>query len=142
MGSSLLGRWAASFQETQAVYAEARSFVHGSPNAWVEKKLTTPEGRSLLLRHDRDGRLLHSLAFDLAKDPGELRPLGPQATEALEGRLAELSAGHQELAQSHRMRPKPTTISWQRKFLEADVAELTQDEKRELEQIKALGYLN
>lgn len=142
MGSSLLGRRAVGFGETQAVYAEAHSFVPDSPNAWVEKKLMTPEGRSLLLRHDRDGRLLHSLAFDLAKDPGELHPLDRQATEVLEGRLAKLSAGHQELAQSHRMRPKPTTISWQRKFPEADEAELTQDEKRQLEQIKALGYLN
>ena len=124
------------------MYSEAHSFVPGAPDAWVEKKLLTPEGRSLLLRHDRDARLLHSLAFDLAQDPWELHPLGPQATETLERRLAKLSAGHQELAQSHRMRPKPTTISWQRKFREADEAELTQDEKRQLEQVRALGYLN
>jgi arylsulfatase A-like enzyme len=143
MGRPLLGPpRGSSSVEDEIIFAQLRA-----PKPDVDHKLTKLVDRqnlSAILKNDLQGKALSLSRYDLTSDPTEHSPLEVADSEALFAEASRMERGFLAMAAKHGVIETRTGAAWQRSAggaeERASETEMTEEEKRMREQLKALGY--
>ncbi|MCD6405833.1 MAG: sulfatase [Planctomycetes bacterium] len=145
MGRPLAGIAAGSSRiGDEIIFAELHSLLPSQH--WLLSKVVRKDSQEAIVRGNLKGEVLAVERYDLGKDPGELAAFDADG-ETFVAEVARLKRDCSAFARKHGVQHTQTATKWQRRFgrkeeSETAEVELTDEEKRLTEQLKALGYLN
>ncbi|MHC4713696.1 MAG: sulfatase-like hydrolase/transferase [Planctomycetota bacterium] len=98
-----------------------------------------------IVRENAEGEVVGVERYDLGADPAEKRPLSAGAADSFVEEAARFGRDYSALARKHGVAHTKTGARWQRLYAageeEPSGPQLTEEEKRLREQLKALGYI-
>jgi len=120
--------------------------LHALSDRFRLSKVVDEDFRSTIVHDDAGGTVTGVEVYNLAEDPGEMTPL-PADGEAAAAVVMRFERDVAALARKHDVLTTRTSARWQlayneKKSDEEPERELTEEEKRLRDQLKALGYLN